>query len=757
MHRVLQRQLKRSLGDTVDLENLPEPWANFVATVNTTYYDMEQAMELSSDELVELNQLLVEDIEKRERAERRLKQERDLLSTILDHTAALVIVLDADGHIISFNAACEQVSGYNSEEVIGQKFCDKFVLAVQYDAITRLFKQMRDNKANSSFKNQWVTRLHRIRMVEWNNAVLLNEDDDVEYIIMTGHDFTEQRQGEIERENLLDTLHQRSIQLETAAAVAKSIVTFLDPNELVQHTVNLIKESFNFYYVGLFLVDEKQEYASLKAGTGAAGEIMLAEGHHLKIGGDSMIGQCVATLTARIALDVGLEAKRFDNPLLPETRSELALPLVHRGKPGGALTVQSTEESAFTLEDVTVLQTMVDQVAIALENARLFDEAHHEIEERKEAQRLLEEAQSLQSIIIDTMPTYFHVKDLEGRFIRLNTWSIGAFYQNVPLEDILGKTDFDFFKKEVAEQFRRDELRIIQTGRPIVNKEEANVDIYGKKRWLLTTKAPLRNGHGEIIGTVGASQEITAQKEAEAALREAHKNLEKRVQERTIQLEAANRELEAFAYSVSHDLRAPLRAINGFSQALVEDYGDELDATAHDYVDRLRRASQRMGQLIDDMLTLSRVTRRELTVEQVNLSALARDIARDLQELEPQRSVQFSIANNLYAQGDERLLKVMLENLLNNAWKFTSHRDIAKIEFGYDRAAEHYFIKDNGVGFDMAYQDKLFQAFQRLHTPDRFEGTGIGLATVNRVILRHGGRIWAEGVVDQGAVFYFSF
>ncbi len=762
MHELLQKQLQEAFATSIEPQNLPAEWAAFIELVDQTYqqadqrrYLMEHTIEENASELIELNQKLQADIAERKIIQRNLKQERDLLSTILDQNSALVIVLDEDGHIISFNKACEQVSGYKTEEVIGQRFCDVFVLETQREAMTRLFRNMRDEKANSTFTNQWVTRTERIRLVEWSNSLLLDEGGQVEYIVMTGRDFTEQRQGELERESLLNTLHQRSIQLETAAAVAKSVVTILDPDELVQDTVNLIKESFNFYYVGLFLIDEERRNAVLKAGTGQAGQRMLADGHALSIGGASMIGQCVGTRKARIALDVGLEAKRFDNPHLPETRSELALPLIHHGYIRGALTVQSTQEAAFSEEDITVLQTMVDQVAIALENARLFEEARREIEERRYTQLKLEEAQNFQDILIDTFPTYFHVKDLDGRFVRLNSWSLRSFYEPMALEDVLGKTDFDFYVPEVAQQFRQDELEIIRTGQPIVNKEEINIDIKGNIRWFLTTKAPLRDAQGIIIGTIGASQEITAQKEAEAALLEAHRSLEDRVQERTIQLEAANRELEAFAYSVSHDLRAPLRAINGFSQALVEDYGNELDDVAQDYIERLRRASQRMGQLIDDLLTLSRVTRRELTIEKVNLSELAREIAQDLHELEPQRAVQFSIANNLYVEGDERLLRVMLENMINNAWKFTSQRDIAHIEFGCNSSGD-YFVKDNGVGFDMAYQDKLFRAFQRLHAPSEFEGTGIGLATVNRVILRHGGRIWAQGEIDKGATFYFN-
>ncbi|MBI4498822.1 MAG: GAF domain-containing protein [Chloroflexi bacterium] len=234
--------------------------------------------------------------------------------------------------------------------------------------------------------------------------------------------------------------------------------------------------------------------------------------------------------------------------------------------------------------------------------------------------------------------------------------------------------------------------------------------------------------------------------------------LEQRVVERTAALEAANKELEAFAYSVSHDLRAPLRTIDGFSQALLEDYTDVVGDEGKDYLQRVRNASQHMARLIDDLLMLSRVTRSELHREPVDLSALARSIVAEFQERQPKRRVTVTVADGLAAEGDARLLRVALENLLGNAWKFTSKRADARIEFGVTRqdTTPVYYVRDNGVGFDMAYADKLFGAFQRLHSPTEFEGSGIGLATVQRVVRRHGGRIWADAAVNQGATFSFT-
>jgi light-regulated signal transduction histidine kinase (bacteriophytochrome) len=248
-----------------------------------------------------------------------------------------------------------------------------------------------------------------------------------------------------------------------------------------------------------------------------------------------------------------------------------------------------------------------------------------------------------------------------------------------------------------------------------------------------------------------------ARREAERELAEMNENLERRVLERTLELEAANKELEAFSYFASHDLRAPLRALDGFSLALLEDYGEQLDDTGKDYLARVHAAAQRMGQLIDDLLMLSRLTRREMVREKVDLSALARDVLVDLREAEPERAVDAAVADGLVANGDPALLRIVLQNLLANAWKFTSRKPEAHIEVGVDRrdGVAAYYVGD-GAGFDATYVDKLFTPFQRLHAADEFPGTGSGLATVKRIVRRHGGSVWAEGAVDSGATFYFT-
>jgi PAS domain S-box-containing protein len=286
-------------------------------------------------------------------------------------------------------------------------------------------------------------------------------------------------------------------------------------------------------------------------------------------------------------------------------------------------------------------------------------------------------------------------------------------------------------------------------------------------------------------GILILSSDVTARKRAELEIRTLNAELEQRVRDRTAQLQTANQELEAFAHSVSHDLRAPLRALDGFSAALLSQNTGQLDGQGRHYLDRIQQASQRMGQLINDLLNLSHITRAEFARQPVNLAALAREIAAELCQRDPQRQAEFIITEQLPTEGDPRLLRIALQNLLENAWKFTGRRAQARIEVGCVTAADAaqsppsanespqppvahptsyivqptspiFFVRDNGVGFDMAYADKLFAPFQRLHAVEEFPGTGIGLVTVQRIVTRHGGRIWAEAVVDQGATFYFT-
>jgi signal transduction histidine kinase len=276
---------------------------------------------------------------------------------------------------------------------------------------------------------------------------------------------------------------------------------------------------------------------------------------------------------------------------------------------------------------------------------------------------------------------------------------------------------------------------------------------------LRQAKDTLEKRVQERTGKLAASnaeliREVAERKRAEEDIRK----LNSQLVQRSAQLEASNKELEAFSYSVSHDLRAPLRGIDGFSQAVLEDYDEKLDESGRSYLHRVRTASQRMSQLIDAMLNLARLTRAEIHTQTFDMSIMVKAILDDFQNMEPDRPVECIVAKNIFATADPQLLRAVLENLLGNAWKFTRQQIHPRIEFGHGqyKGQAAYFITDNGAGFDMAYVHKLFGAFQRLHAYTEYPGVGVGLATVHRIIQRHGGQIWAEGAVGQGATFHFT-
>jgi len=331
------------------------------------------------------------------------------------------------------------------------------------------------------------------------------------------------KRAETEHERLLAALEHHSTQLQTAAEVSRAVSSILDPEALSPQVVDLVRERFNLYYAGLFLVDQTGEWtgepgkwAVLRAGTGEAGRQMLAQGHKLEIGGTSMIGWCVANKQARIALDVGEEATRFENPLLPETHSELALPLISRGEAIGALTIQSSQEAAFSDEDIAVLQTMADQLANAVANARLYDQAQEEIADRRRAEEALAQEQHLLHTLMDNVPDHIYFKDTKSRFIRISKAHAKLFGLSDPAQAV-GKTDFDFFTEEHAQPAYEDEQKVMQSGQPIV-KEERETWPDGRETWVSTTKLPLYDEEGKIIGTFGISRDITERKRRTAQL-----------------------------------------------------------------------------------------------------------------------------------------------------------------------------------------------------------------------------------------------
>jgi PAS domain S-box-containing protein len=360
----------------------------------------------------------------------------------------------------------------------------------------------------------------------------------------------------------------------------------------------------------------------------------------------------------------------------------------------------------------------------------------------------------LQKLIDNTAAVIYMKRTDNGRYLLVNREWERLF--KVGRERVINLTDHGVFPAELADQLRENDLRTARQGRTVQFEETAETD--QGLRTYVSVKFPVFDSKAEPYAVCGISTDITEWKQAEHEARTLAAELETRVRNRTAELEASNRELDAFAYTVSHDLRAPLRSLHGFSQALLDDYSDRMDDEGREYLRRLQSNVARMGHMIDDLLNLSRSTRVELVRRDVDLGAMAREIAEELAAADPQRRVRVIVRDGLQTHADPDLLCLLLRNLMSNAWKFTGRNAQPLVEV--DRCERDgrslFLVRDNGAGFDMRYVDKLFTAFKRLHPAAEFEGTGIGLAIVARIVHRHGGEVFAEAVPDEGASFYFS-
>jgi PAS domain S-box-containing protein len=439
----------------------------------------------------------------------------------------------------------------------------------------------------------------------------------------------------------------------------------------------------------------------------------------------------------------------------PPMRGWLAAPLVGRdGGNMGVIQLSDKYEGEFTETDESIILQLANMASVGLENVHLLREV-------QQAEQQLRHQLQFTKSITDSLGEGVYAVDRSERLT----------FVNPAAQEMLGWTEAELLGQSSHDimGWRRAngapvtpadcELRSVVTGDVRLWRGEVALTRRDGTVVPIAYASASIEVDGQFVGAAVAFHDITERQRAEEAIKTLNAELEQRVIERTAQLETTNDELESFSYSVSHDLRAPLRSIDGFSQALLEDYAEGLDAEGQAYLHRIRTATQRMGELIDALLALSRVTRTDLQRDTIDISHMARAMVVALQQQEPGRHVEWNVADGLTVNGDARLLRVVLENLLGNAWKFTANTPAARIEFGtmtQDDGTTAFFVKDNGAGFDMAYAAKLFGAFQRLHRLSEFQGTGIGLATVQRIIHRHGGRVWAWGSVDEGATFFFT-
>jgi PAS domain S-box-containing protein len=675
---------------------------------------------------IELEQAVAE----RKQAEEVLRRANAYNRSLLEASLDPLVTIDANGKITDVNAATEQATGLLRDRLIGTDFSDYFTdPSKARTGYLHVFKEgsIKDYSLEIRRSDGHVTP------VLYNASVYRDEEGDITGIFAAARDMTDRKRAEeLAR---LDEARTASI-LKISQYSAASMKDLLDL--ALDEAIALTGSKFGYLY---FYHEETRKFTlhawSREVMTECAIENPQTDYELEKTG---LWGEVVRQRKPIVVNDFSAP-----HPLkkgCPDGHAPLSrffsVPVFSEGRIVAVVGFANRPHD-YTERDVGQMTLLMDSV--------------WKIVERRQAEEKLKLANAYNRSLLESSLDPLVTISADGKITDVNLATETATGRS--RENLLG-TDFSDYFTDPAKAKAGYE-RVFREG-SVMDYELQILRRDGRVIPVLYNAAVYRDEHGSVVGVFAAARDVTELKKAESKIVELNRGLEARVAERTAQLEAANKELEAFAYSVSHDLRTPLRSIDGFSRALLEDYADKLDDEGKGYLNRVRSATQRMARLIDDLLKLSRITRSEMSRERVDLSRIARTIADNLKTHDPERSAEFVIAEGLAADGDERLLTVMLENLITNSWKFTEKKPRAVIEFGAKRTDGEtvYFIRDNGAGFDMTYVDKLFSPFQRLHREADFSGTGIGLATVKRIVTRHGGTARIEGEPDKGTTVFFT-
>jgi len=680
----------------------------------------------------------------RERTRQQLLDYESELNALLLNIKDVILRTDLDGTITWVSPSVEQQCGFPCDVLMGRPVADLLAepdsaLRLR-DALTTGGGQVRDFEA----------RLRRADGGEfWGSANWHYRYNEAgRPIAMEGvvRDISVKRQA-MQRVEVLNRLYS------VLSDVNQAIVRCQDRRMLCDEICRIVVEKGRFRMAWIGALDESGRYVTPMSAAGHVGTYL--DGFRVDLDCEvSARGPTAAALRSGryavvddIAADPRMATWRAD-ALTHGYAASAAFPLRAGGQVVGALSVYAPDAGFFHPENIALLNGLSDDVSYAFDMFRAEQQNAAAVEElRALSEKLTHLIRHTPLAVIET----------DAQLV-VRQWNPAAatMFAYSP-DSIIGRPVAALFPAE-EQADAAAALRRLMTGpgSDVVSRDGCTCD--GRRlncEWYGTA---LGGADGRVTGLILMANDITELVLSRNEALALNSELERRVHERTGELERLNKELEAFSYSVSHDLRAPLRSIDGFSGLLLRRYQHALAPTAADYLSRVRAASQRMGELIDDLLELSRVTRSELRRTRIDLSAMAEAALAELRQLDPERRVRCRVAPGLRADADPRLMRLVIANLLANAWKFTSRLEIAEIHVGLiNQAGESvFFVRDNGAGFDMAYAGKLFAAFQRLHAASDFEGTGIGLATVQRVIHRHGGRIWPDAAPGRGATFYFT-
>ena len=552
-------------------------------------------------------------------------------------------------------------------------------------------------------------------------------------------------EGLLERERHSQSLLRLSRNMERSQTYAEVL------NAAREEVRNIVGYQSLWVYL---LSDDKQYLKAIVAGGAVSDTVMSEEGTAtLTIKGDRMLEEIAASKEIVLVEDARTD-ERVNKEIVERMgmRTILNIPIMLFDRHLGCVGTGTFGDEGVRLpsdSERKYLVAMASHMAVALDRIHLMVE-------RKKAEQELRELNNDFITLLENTGDFIYLKDKDSR-IRFCSQTLANITGYHSWHDMIGKHDLEIFPADTARIYYEEELPVFRDGKPLLNKIDPYYDAMGRPGWVSTNKWPVFGDDNKtVVGVFGISRDITELKQAEDKINELNRDLERRVVERTAQLEDANQELETFSYSVSHDLRTPLRAIDGFSHILQDEYADKLDEEGRRLLKVVRDGTVRMGQLIDDILRFSRTSRLEMSFSEIDMEELARSV---LEELQPAgRKLQVEIEHLPPTVGDRSMMHQVFVNLLSNAIKFSGSRESAMISVGgsIEGSEAVYFVRDNGAGFDMQFADRLFGVFQRLHGMNEFEGTGIGLAIVKRIIIRHGGRVWAEGKVNQGATFYFA-
>jgi len=652
------------------------------------------------------------DITGRKEAEEALHTASLYARSLIEASLDPLVTISSDGKITDVNHATESVTGVTRHRLINSDFSDYFT---EPEKARAGYQQV---LAQGLVRDYALTIRHasgKTTDVLYNATVYKNESGELQGVFAAARDITERKQVEEElakyREHLEALVVERTKQL--------------------QESEFYYRRLFETMFQGVVYQDAKGKVISMNP----AAELILGKTQ------SAFLGKTYVNTNNQIFKEDGSLFSGEEHPAM------LALKTGHEVQ-NVVMKLYNPRVKEYRWINISAMPLFHKNEAKPYQVYTLFND----ITERKDAEEALRVSEEQMRLFFERQLVGMAITSPEKGWVKVND----------KICEMLG------YSREEITQMTWSEMTYPEDLAPDVEQFEhllhGEIDGYSLEKRFVCKDGSIvftnllvgcvRRPDRSVDYVLAILENITGRKQAEEQIQQLNEQLTARAQS----LEQANKELEAFSYSVSHDLRAPLRGIDGFSLALLEDYQDKIDSQGKDYLVRVRTAAQRMAQLIDDILNLSRVSRSEMNIQQVNLSKMFREIVDNLYSTQSQREVEFIIQEGIYANGDSRLLRIVLENLIGNAWKFTAKHPTARIEFGIQQQKELpvYFIRDDGAGFDMNYVYKLFGAFQRLHTTDEFSGTGVGLATVQRVIHRHRGIIWAEGEVEKGATFYFT-